>query len=93
MTLPAPNPAWADLLDALTLQRGYTATVVTLGTTALGIAGGLVTVHGGPMSHAAVLSRELGLPAVIGVEDCLEHIQSGDRVEVDPAKGLVTVLS
>ena len=59
----------------------------------LGIAGGLVTVHGGPMSHAAVLSRELGLPAVIGVEDCLDHIQSGDRVEVDPAKGLVTVLS
>ncbi len=42
MTLPAPNPAWADLLDALTLQRGYTATVVTLGTTALGIAGGIV---------------------------------------------------
>lgn len=58
----------------------------------LGIAGGLVTVHGGPMSHAAVLSRELGLPAVIGVEDCLDHIQTGDRVEVDPAKGLVTVL-
>lgn len=59
----------------------------------LGIAGGLVTVHGGPMSHAAVLSRELGLSAVIGVEDCLEHIQSGDRVEVDPANGRVTVLS
>lgn len=59
----------------------------------LGIAGGLVTVHGGPMSHAAVLSRELGLPAVIGVEDCLDHIRSGDRVEVDPAKGIVTVLS
>lgn len=59
----------------------------------MSIAGGLVTVHGGPMSHAAVLSRELGLPAVIGVEDCLEHIRTGDRVEVDPARGLVTVLS
>ena len=59
----------------------------------LGIAGGLVTVHGGPMSHAAVLSRELGLPAVIGVEDCLEHIRSGDRVEVDPANGIVTLLT
>ncbi|MDG1878199.1 MAG: PEP-utilizing enzyme [Acidimicrobiales bacterium] len=59
----------------------------------LGIAGGLVTVHGGPMSHAAVLSRELGLPAVVGVEDCLEHIRTGDRVEIDPAKGIITVLA
>ena len=58
----------------------------------LGIAGGLVTVHGGPMSHAAVLSRELGLPAVIGVEDCLDYITTGDRVEVDPSAGVVTVL-
>ncbi len=58
----------------------------------LGIAGGLVTIHGGPMSHAAVLSRELGLPAVIGVGDCLDHIRTGDRVEVDPSKGVVTVL-
>lgn len=59
----------------------------------LGIAGGLVTVHGGPMSHAAVLSRELGLPAVIGVEDCLDHIRTGDRIDVDPSRGVVTVLT
>lgn len=58
----------------------------------LAIAGGLVTVHGGPMSHAAVLSRELKLPAVIGVEDCLDHINTGDRVEIDPSKGTVRVL-
>jgi len=57
----------------------------------LSIAGGLVTVHGGPMSHAAVLSRELGLPAVIGVADCLDHISTGDLVEVDPVRGVVTV--
>jgi len=44
------------------------------------------------MSHAAVLSRELKLPAVIGVEDCLDHIGNGDRVEIDPMKGTVTVL-
>jgi len=58
----------------------------------LAIAGGLVTVHGGPMSHAAVLSRELKLPAVIGVEDCLDHIHNGDRIELDPTKGTVTIL-
>ncbi len=59
----------------------------------LAIAGGLVTVHGGAMCHAAVLSRELGLPAVIGVADCLEHIRTGDRVEINPEAGTVTVLS
>lgn len=58
----------------------------------LGIAGALVTVHGGPMSHAAVLSRELDLPAVIGVQDCLSHITTGDRIEVDPARGVVSVV-
>lgn len=41
----AANPAdvpWQEVLDALTLQRGYTATVVTLGTASLGAVGGLV---------------------------------------------------
>lgn len=57
----------------------------------LSTAGGLVTVHGGPMSHAAVLSRELGLPAVIGVADCLDHISTGDTVVVDPVRGVVSI--
>ncbi|GJM19261.1 MAG: manganese ABC transporter permease [Phycisphaeraceae bacterium] len=35
-------PGWREVLDTLTLQRGYTATMVTLGTTALGAAGGVV---------------------------------------------------
>lgn len=59
----------------------------------LSIAGGLVTVAGGPMSHAAVLSRELGLPAVIGVSDCLEHVSNGDRVRIDPTTGSVQLVA
>ena len=55
----------------------------------LTLVGGLVTVDGGPMSHAAVLSRELGLSAVIGVHDCLEHLSSGDVIELDPVQGTV----
>ncbi|MEQ8769643.1 MAG: iron chelate uptake ABC transporter family permease subunit [Phycisphaerales bacterium] len=39
---PIADAPWRELFDALTLQRGYTATVVTLGTTVLGAAGGLV---------------------------------------------------
>lgn len=58
----------------------------------LSLAGGLVTVDGGPMSHAAVLSRELGLPAVIGVSDCLDHIEDGAVIELDPAAGNVRVV-
>ncbi|MEM7094419.1 MAG: PEP-utilizing enzyme [Actinomycetota bacterium] len=59
----------------------------------LTLAGGLVTVDGGPMSHAAVLSRELGLPAVIGVTDCLEHVNDGDVIELDPEAGTVRIVS
>lgn len=58
----------------------------------LSLAGGLVTVAGGPMSHAAVLSRELGLPAVIGVADCLDHVANGDRIKIDPSAGTVEVI-
>ena len=57
----------------------------------LSIAGAVVTADGGAMSHAAVLSRELGLPAVIGAPGALE-IPDGACVEVDPVKGTVRVL-
>jgi pyruvate,water dikinase len=49
--------------------------------------------HGGAMSHAAILARELGVPAVIGVPGLLGRIVDGDHVEVDPTAGTITVLS
>jgi phosphohistidine swiveling domain-containing protein len=58
----------------------------------LSMAGGLVTETGGAASHAAVLSRELDLPAVIGAAGCLQGIANGDRIEVDPSSGTVRVL-
>ena len=54
----------------------------------LSIAGAVVTVDGGAMSHAAVLSRELGIPAVIGASGALS-IADGAMVEVDPVAGVV----
>lgn len=57
----------------------------------LGIAGAVVTVDGGAMSHAAVLSRELGLPAVIGASGALS-IPDGSTVEVDPVGGVVRLV-
>jgi pyruvate,water dikinase len=58
----------------------------------LTLVGGLVTSEGGPMCHAAVLSRELDIPAVIGAKDALSVVADGDTVEIDPAAGTVTVL-
>ena len=58
----------------------------------LSIAGGVVTVDGGAMSHAAVLARELGIPAVIGASGALS-IPDGSTVEVDPVAGVVRQLS
>ena len=58
----------------------------------LTLVGGLVTGEGGPMSHAAVLSRELGLPAVIGVGDGFAGLVDGIEVEIDPDAGTVRVV-
>ncbi len=59
--------------------------------TVLAIAGAVVTANGGAMSHAAVLARELGIPAVVGAGAALD-IADGSLVEVDPVAGRVTVI-
>ena len=55
------------------------------------ILGGIVTISGGPNSHTAVVARELGISAVIGVADALERIPDGAVVTVDPVAATVTV--
>ncbi|MER3449578.1 MAG: hypothetical protein C4315_07360, partial [Chloroflexota bacterium] len=44
---------------------------------------------GGQLSHAAVVAREYGLPAVAGVQDATRLLRDGDRVLVDGTRGLV----
>jgi phosphohistidine swiveling domain-containing protein len=58
----------------------------------LALAGAVVTSDGGVLSHAAVLSRELGVPAVVGVPGALT-IADGSTVEVDARAGLIRVVS
>ncbi|MDA0634236.1 PEP-utilizing enzyme [Nonomuraea sp. MCN248] len=53
-------------------------------------AGGLVMEMGGAMSHGAVVAREYGIPAVVGVPDATRRIRSGERVTVNGAAGTVT---
>ncbi len=52
-------------------------------------AGGIVTEQGGLTSHAAILARELGIPAVVNVADATAIIQNGDRLVVDGDQGEV----
>jgi rifampicin phosphotransferase len=57
----------------------------------LALAGAVVTEAGDGMSHAAIMARELGLPAVIGAATCTREISDGDLVTVDPVAGRVQV--
>ncbi len=59
----------------------------------LSIAGAIVIQEGGLLCHAAVMARELELPAVIGCHDAMREIRTGDRIEVDPVAGRVRVLA
>jgi phosphoenolpyruvate synthase/pyruvate phosphate dikinase len=54
---------------------------------------GLVTEVGGLMTHGAVIAREYGLPAVVGVEHATQLIQDGQRIRVNGTNGYVEILS
>lgn len=56
------------------------------------VAGAVVTDAGGLMAHAAVVARELGIPAVVGTDVATEVLVDGQLVEVDGTAGTVTVL-
>jgi rifampicin phosphotransferase len=44
---------------------------------------------GGPMSHGAIVAREYGIPAVVGVPDATERVETGQRITVDGSGGIV----
>jgi pyruvate,water dikinase len=52
----------------------------------------VVTDVGAPLSHAAIVARELGIPAVVGCGDATRRLHTGDRVRVDGARGTVETL-
>ena len=54
--------------------------------------GAVVTDVGAPLSHAAIVARELGIPAVVGCGDATLRLQTGDRVRVDGGRGIVVKL-
>jgi pyruvate,water dikinase len=53
---------------------------------------GLVTEVGGLMTHGAVIAREYGLPAVVGVQHATQLIQDGQRIRINGTDGYVVIL-
>jgi phosphoenolpyruvate synthase/pyruvate phosphate dikinase len=54
---------------------------------------GLVTEVGGLMTHGAVIAREYGVPAVVGVEHATQRIRDGQRIRVHGTEGYVELLT
>ena len=54
-------------------------------------AGAVVVEIGSPISHAAIIARELGIPAAVSVADATRRIRDGDIITVDGNTGTVVV--
>ncbi len=81
--------------DAETLQPGdiLVASTTNVGWTPLfPKAAAIVTDIGAPLSHAAIVARELGIPAVVGCGNATTKLKTGDRIIVDGGQGVVQIL-
>ena len=54
---------------------------------------GVVAEIGGELSHASILLREAGQPAIVNCEGIMRHVRAGDRVRLDGARGVVEILT
>lgn len=83
------------LAEIKKVQKGDVLVAQTTGPeiiTACRKAGAIVTDEGGLTSHAAIVSRELGIPCVVGTKIASKVLKDGDLVEVDANKGVVKIL-
>ena len=88
------NPrSLSDLLDHLRGEDILVTRAADPGwTPAFGQVRALVMSLGGQLSHGAIVAREYGIPAVVGLGEAVEHIRDGDRLLVDGTAGTVTLL-
>lgn len=61
-------------------------------TALIALSKGLIIEHGGVLSHASIVARELEIPAVIGVKNATDVYSDGQRVEINGSTGKITVL-
>ncbi|WP_280215191.1 phosphoenolpyruvate synthase [Nocardia cyriacigeorgica] len=80
-----PRDVAGGILIAYRTDPGWVA--------ALPSASALVIERGSPLTHVAIVARELGVPTVVQVKDITKRIRTGMRIRVDGTTGTVTVLS
>ena len=73
-----------EILVAITTNVGWTPIFPR--------AAAVVTDVGAPLSHAAIVARELGIPAVVGCFNATSVLKNGDIVRVDGGHGVVEIL-
>jgi rifampicin phosphotransferase len=91
----APVRVLSDAAEGAALQAGevLVTTITNVGWTPLfPRAAAVITDVGAPLSHAAIVARELGIPAVVGCGNATMRLKTGDRVRVDGTAGTVEVL-
>lgn len=54
---------------------------------------GVITEHGGLLSHASIIARELGIPCIVQVTDATQLIKNGQHIQMDAEKGDITLLN
>jgi len=70
-----------DILVTSHTDPGWTALIA--------LSKGLIIEHGGVLSHASIVARELGIPAVIGATDAVSILQDNQIVEIDGSSGII----
>jgi len=80
-----PDKVDFDILVAKHTDPGWTPLI--------GSVRGMIIEHGGMLSHAAIVSRELGLPTVIGAHNATQILQDGQTVRINGATGTIDILS
>jgi len=85
-----------DMSDARLLKKNeiMVAKMTDIGWTPFySVIGGLVTEIGSPLSHGAVVAREYGLPAVVGMKGAMARLKTGQTIKLDAIKGEVQVMN
>lgn len=80
-----PANADFDILVASHTDPGWTALIA--------LAKGLIIEHGGVLSHASIVARELNIPAVIGAENATNFLKDNQTVEIDGSTGLIKLIA
>ncbi|AOT71969.1 PEP/pyruvate-binding domain-containing protein [Geosporobacter ferrireducens] len=73
-----------EILVAVTTNIGWTPLFPK--------AAAIITDIGAPLSHAAIVAREIGIPAVVGCTNATARLKTGDKVLVDGGQGIVQIL-